>query len=431
VAVRTVRYLERTLHQEYRMEDNAFVQLGVSLLLGLLVGMQRERTESAIAGIRTFPLITAFGTVCAWLAAQHGGWIIAAGLLAVSALLLVANLARIKAGDIDPGLTTEIAALLLFGVGACVVVGLMPVAVALGGAIALLLHFKKPLHEFVKGVGETDIKAIMQFVLVTLVILPVLPNRDYGPYGVLNPFKIWLMVVLMVGISLAGYVAFKLFGAKAGTLLGGLLGGLVSSTATTASYARRSTKMPGSANLAALVIMIASTTVFVRVLVEVAAVAPGNFMQIGPPLATMLAACCVIAAVAFRFNRDRSAELPAQENPAELKSALIFGGLYAVVILAVAAAKDHFGSSGLYAVAVLSGLTDMDAITLSTAQLVNNGTIEINTGWRVILVASLSNLAFKAGIVAALGNRGLLRRISILFGLAVLSGLAILLLWPA
>jgi uncharacterized membrane protein (DUF4010 family) len=235
----------------------------------------------------------------------------------------------------------------------------------------------------------------------------------------------------MVGISLAGYVAFKIFGAKAGTLLGGLLGGLVSSTATTASYARRSTKLPGSANLAALVIMIASTTVFVRVLVEVAAVAPGNFMQIGPPLATMLAACCVIAAVAFRFNRDRSAELPAQENPAELKSALIFGALYAVVILAVAAAKDHFGSSGLYAIAVLSGLTDMDAITLSTAQLVNNGTIEINTGWRVILVASLSNLAFKAGIVAALGNRGLLRRISILFGLAVLSGLAILLLWPA
>ena len=412
------------------MEDNTFVQLGVSLLLGLLVGMQRERTDSVIAGIRTFTLITAFGTVCAWLAAQHGGWIIAAGLLALAALLLIANLARIKAGDIDPGLTTEIAALLLFGVGACVVVGQMPVAVALGGVIALLLHFKKPLHEFVKGIGDTDIKAIMQFVLVALVIMPVLPDRDYGPYGVLNPFKIWLMVALMVGISLAGYVAFKMFGAKAGTLLGGLLGGLVSSTATTASYARRSTKTPGSANLAALVIMIASTTVFVRVLVEVVTVAPGNFIQIGPPLAAMLAACCVIVAVAFRFTRDRSAELPAQENPAELKSALIFGALYAVVILAVAAAKDHFGSSGLYTVAVLSGLTDMDAITLSTAQLVNSGTLDASTGWRVILVASLSNLIFKAGIVAALGDGGLLRRISILFGGALLSGIAILLLWP-
>lgn len=412
------------------MEDNTFVQLGVSLLLGLLVGMQRERTDSVIAGIRTFTLITAFGTVCAWLAAQHGGWIIAAGLLALAALLLIANLARIKAGDIDPGLTTEIAALLLFGVGACVVVGQMPVAVALGGAIALLLHFKKPLHEFVKGIGESDNKAIMQFVLVTLVILPVLPNRDYGPYDVLNPFKVWLMVVLMVGISLAGYVAFKIFGARAGTLLGGLMGGLVSSTATTASYARRSTRSPGSANLAALVIMIASTTVFGRVLVEVLAVAPGHFAQIGPPLVAMLAVCCVVVMVAFRFNRERSAELPAQENPAELKSALIFGALYAVVILAVAAAKDHFGSSGLYTVAVLSGLTDMDAITLSTAQLVNGGTLEPNTGWRVILVAAMSNLAFKSGIVAALGDRGLLRRISLMFGAAFLGGVAILLLWP-
>ncbi len=412
------------------MEDNAFVQLGVSLLLGLLVGMQRERTDSVIAGIRTFPLITVFGTVCAWLAAQHGGWVIASGLLTVAVLLLIANIARIKNGDIDPGLTTEIAAMLLFGVGACVVAGQMPVAVALGGAIALLLHLKTPLHEFVKGIGETDIKAIMQFVLVTLVILPVLPNRDYGPHSVLNPFKIWLMVVLMVGISLAGYIAFKIFGAKAGTLLGGLLGGLVSSTATTASYARRSTKSHGSANLAALVIMIASTTVFVRVLLEVVAVAPRNFVQIGPPLIAMLVTCCVIAAVAFRLAGEKSAELPAQANPTELKSALFFGALYAVVILAVAAAKDHFGSSGLYTVAVLSGLTDMDAITLSTAQLVNSGKLDANTGWRVILVASMSNLIFKAGIVAALGDRGLLRRISRMFGAALLGGIAILLLWP-
>jgi len=144
----------------------------------------------------------------------------------------------------------------------------------------------------------------------------------------------------------------------------------------------------------------------------------------------MLAVCCVIVKVAFRFNRERSADLPAQENPAELKSALIFGALYAVVILAVAAAKDHFGSSGLYTVAVLSGLTDMDAITLSTAQLVNGGTLEANTGWRVILVAAMSNLAFKSGIVAALGDRGLLRRISLMFGAAFLGGVAILLLWP-
>lgn len=413
------------------MEEKLFIQVGISLVLGLLVGLQRERTESSVAGIRTFPLIAAYGTLCAWLAGTHGGWIIAAGMLALAALLVVGNLARIKTGDVDPGLTTEVAALLLFGVGAYLTIGPMSVAVALGGAIALLLHFKKPLHQFVSRIGETDLKAIMQFALVTLVILPVLPNRAYGPYEVLNPFEIWLMVVLMVCISLAGYVAFKLCGARTGTLLGGLIGGLISSTATTASFARRSVENAGVAKLAALVIMIASSTVFVRVLIEVAAVAPHHFVQIAPPLVTMLGACAMISAGAFHFTRTQSAELTSPRNPAQLKSALVFGALYAAVILAVAAAKDYLGPAGMFVVAVVSGLTDMDAITLSTAQLTDAGRMDVETCWRVILIASLSNLVFKGGIVALLGGRELLRPIAVLFGIALAAGVAILWRWPA
>lgn len=412
------------------MEGKLFIQVGISLLLGLLVGLQRERTESSVAGIRTFPLISAYGTVCAWLAAAHSGWIVAAGLLTLAALLVVGNLARIKAGDIDPGLTTEVSALLLFGVGAYLTVGPMAVSVALGGAIALLLHFKKPLHEFVARIGETDLKAIMQFALVTVVILPVLPNRAYGPYEVLNPFEIWLMVVLIVCISLAGYVAFKLCGAKTGTLLGGLIGGLISSTATTVSFARRSSENTGTAKLAALVIMIASSSVFVRVLIEVAAVAPSEFSLIAPPLAAMLTACAAITAAAFRYTRAQPAELTPPRNPAQLKWALIFGALYAVVIFAVAAAKDHFGSAGVFVVAVISGLTDMDAITLSTAQLTHAGRVGAETCWRVILIASMSNLVFKAGIVGLMGGRKLLRPIMVLFGAALIAGSAILWLWP-
>jgi uncharacterized membrane protein (DUF4010 family) len=412
------------------MEATLFIQMGISLLLGLLVGLQRERTEASVAGIRTFPLISAFGTVCAWLAGNHGGWIIAAGLLGLATLLVVGNLARLRAGDVDPGLTTEVAALLVFGLGALLAVGLMPVAVALGGAVALLLHFKQPLHTFVAQIGETDIKAVMQFALVTLVILPVLPNRSFGPYDVLNPFEIWLMVVLIVSISLAGYVAFKLCGARAGTLLGGVIGGLVSSTATTASFARQSRENAGTASLSTLVIMIASGVVFVRVLVEMAAVAPGQFGRMAPPLAAMLAVCFLIAAVALRFTRAQTAELAPPRNPAQLKSALLFGGLYAVVIFAVAAAKDQLGSSGMFLVAVVSGLTDMDAITLSTAQLTDAGRVDAGTGWRVILVAAMSNLVFKAGIVALLGERRLFRRILVLFGIALLAAGAILGLWP-
>lgn len=412
------------------MAGNIFVQLGISLLLGLLIGLQRQRTESTLAGIRTFPLIAAFGTLCAWLAAVYGGWIVAAGFLALAALLVVGNIMQAKGGDTDAGLTTEVAALLLFGVGAYLVMGQMAVAVALGGAIALLLHYKELLHGFAARIGGRDVTAIMQFVLVTLVILPVLPNRAYDPYLVLNPFQVWLMVALIVGIGLAGYVAYKVFGARAGTVLGGLLGGLISSTATTLSYARRTAAAPSSGALAALVIMIAAGTVFVRVLVEIAIVAPGEFTRIAPPLVAMLAACAIISSFMYRHARDHDGEMPHQGNPADLRSAIIFGALYALIIFAVAAAKDEFGVRGLYTVALLSGLTDMDAITLSTAQLAHQGRLDTGTGWRLILIASMANLVFKGGLVALLGSRELLRHVAALFGAALIAGGAILWLWP-
>ena len=240
------------------MAPELFTELATSLLLGLLVGLQRQRTESSVGGIRTYPLIAAFGTLSGWLAIEHGGWIIAAGLIALAALLVVSNFMLARSGDTDSGQTSEVAALLLYGIGAYVVFGDKAVAVVLGGAIAVLLHYKDMLHSFAAKIGARDVTAIMQFVLITLVILPVLPNQAYGPYAVLNPFQIWLMVVLIVGISLIGYVAYKFFGAQRGAVLGGLLGGLISSTATTVSFARRTATAPASAGLAALVIMIAS-----------------------------------------------------------------------------------------------------------------------------------------------------------------------------
>jgi uncharacterized membrane protein (DUF4010 family) len=412
------------------MTDPAFLQLGMALLLGLLVGLQRQRTESSLAGIRTFPLITLLGSVCALLAAQYAGWVVAAGFLAVAAAFVVGYHARSQSSASDPGLTTEMAGLLMYGVGAYLVLGNMAVAVALGGVVAVLLQLKRPLHEFAGRLGENDIKAIMQFVLVTMVILPVLPNRTFGPYQVLNPFKIWLLVVLIVGIGLVGYVVYKLFSATTGTLLSGLLGGVISSTATTASYARRSADVPGSAPHSALVIMIASATVYLRVLIEIGAVASGRFALLAPPLVAMLAACLVIVLGAYAFARRHPAQMPSHANPAEMKSALLFGALFAVILLAVAAARQHLGVKGLYAVAVLSGLTDMDAITLSTAQLVADGRIVPTNGWRVILLASMSNLVFKAGVVLLLGQRALFRQIAILFGLALAAGAAILWYWP-
>jgi uncharacterized membrane protein (DUF4010 family) len=306
----------------------------------------------------------------------------------------------------------------------------MVAAVVLGGAIALLLHFKKPMHQFAGALGEYDMRAIMQFVLLTLVILPILPQRDYGPYGVWNPFQIWLMVVLIVGISLFGYVAYKFLGDRAGTLVSGILGGLISSTATTVSYARRTARNADLTALAALVIMIASCVSLARCLVEIAAVAPRTFAALAPPLVTMLLAASVIAAGMFFFHRSRDTQMPEQKNPAELVSALVFGALYALVLLVVATAKEHFGSAGLYTVAVISGLTDMDAITLSSARMVESGRADAATGWRTILIAGMSNFAFKFGTVALLGHRSLTLRIGAAFGLALCCAALILWLWP-
>lgn len=416
----------------FEVDDNRFVQVGLALVLGLLIGMQRERTQGDIAGIRTFTLITLLGAVCALLAPGFGGWTVGAGLLAVAALLIVANLLKQCGGDADFGLTTEIAAVLSFAIGAMLTTEHTGLGVVLGGLLVILLHFKEAMHGFVERIGAKDLRAIMQFVLITLVILPVLPNHSFGPYQVFNPFKIWLLVVLIVAISLAGYVAYKVCGKTAGALLGGVFGGLVSSTATTVSYARRSRGARELAGLGALVILIASATVYPRILMELGAVAHARFWEMAPPLLAMFGICLVLAVLAWlRVRRRSNGEMPEPGNPAELKSALLFAGLYAVVGLAVAWAKDRFGDAGLYSVAVISGLTDVDAITLSTGKLVAEERVAPGTGWRAILIASMANLLFKGGIVAVLGGARLFAWVGVLFAIVLVAGGAILWLWPA
>jgi len=375
-------------------------------------------------------LITVSGTIAALLGQSFGGWIVGAGLVALAGLIIVGNLAKQKKGDLDPGLTTEVAMLLMYGVGAYVVVGPAAAAIAIGGGVAVLLHLKPEMHSLAARIGNADFKAIMQFVLVSFVILPVLPDQAYGPYQVLNPHRIWVLVVLIVGISLAGYMVYKFFGEKAGVMMGGILGGIISSTATTVSYARRSRQAKGSSKLAAQVILIASTVVFVRVLMLIAATAPASLQEAGPPLGAMLGVMMVLSVGTWFVDRHAKVQMPPQDNPTELKSAILFAALFALVTLGVAAAKEHFGQRGLYVVAILSGLTDMDAITLSTTQIVKSGQTDVHTGWRLILAAALANLVFKAGTTAVLGDRKLFLRVSALFGVAFAAGILILILWP-
>lgn len=407
-----------------------FSRLGAALGLGLLVGLQRQRTDARLAGFRTFPLVTLLGALCGLLAQSFGGWIMALAFVGLSLVILGGDLPLLRAKEDRPGITTEVAMLVMFAVGAYLMIGSAAVATAVGGVVAVLLHLKPQMHRFAAKIGDRDFTAIMQFVLISLVILPVLPNRFFGPFQVLNPFKIWLMVVLIVGISLGGYIVYKFVGVRAGAWTSGVLGGIISSTATTVSLARRSTQSPQAPGLAAFVILMASAIVFVRVAILIGATAP-RFVQVALiPLLVMFALLALLAGWNLRGCADGSSSTVPPENPTELRPAIIFGLLYAGVLLAVAAAREFFGTSGLYAVAVLSGLTDMDAITLSVTQLVNSGQTPKSTGWRLILVAAMANLAFKAGAVAVLGERRLFSRVALSFGAAAAAGGALLVLWP-
>ncbi len=406
-------------------------ELAIALGLGLLVGLQREHARSGIAGIRTFALITVLGAVSAQLSVLVGGWLVAAGFVALSALCVVGYLAEHRGDRVAPGITTEVAVLLMYAVGATVVLGDEIGAVVLTGAVALLLHWKDPLHQFVHRIGAADFAAIMRFVLITLVILPVLPNQPMGPYGALNPFHAWLMVVLIVGIGLLGYVAHKLIGPRAGPILGGALGGLVSSTATTASYARRAAAEPAQAPLCALVILLASGIVFGRVLVEISAAAPGLLATAAPPLVVIAAVAAAGGFLVYRRSGEAKQDGPDLGNPAELWPALAFAAVYAAVLVAVAFVRERFGAAGVYVVAVIGGLTDVDAITLSTADLAQRGSLALDSAWRAILIATLSNMVFKAGIAFALGPRSLALRIAAGFAPALAAGVLVLLFWPA
>jgi len=405
-----------------------FTSLGIALGIGLLIGMQRERAHSRRAGARTFPLIALLGGVCALLAETFGVWVVVAGFAGVIAAIVVSNVNTMKEPDHDVGTTTEFAMLVTYALGALAVVGMHEVALAVGGVVLVLLHVKEPLHALVGRLGEKDVKAIVQFALISLVVLPVLPDRTFGPFDVLNPHKIWIVVVLVVAIGLVAYIAQKLFGERRGAIVGGLFGGLVSSTATTASISRLAKGAP-SIGLHVLIVTIASAMAFPRQLVEIAVVAPDQFATFAPPLVFTCLVLLLSVGLVWRSTSMDDVRIPEPKNPSELRPAILFGLIFAVVLLGVAVANHYFGDRGLYVVATLAGLTDVDAITLSAARLAEEGRLDPTTGWKAVLLASLMNLAFKLGIAGVLGGRNMLKRTALAFSPAFATGAVLLAVW--
>jgi uncharacterized membrane protein (DUF4010 family) len=395
-----------------------YVGLGLACLSGLLIGFEREqssperlqRGEAPLGGVRTHPLVSLLGGVGMLLARELGIAGFVATFAAVLVLLAISYAADVRAGS--HGLTSEAALLLSFLLGALstseVLVPDLANRVLLVLSITvvatLLLSIKMPLHAFVASVSREDIFASLKFLLVSVVVLPLLPNQTYGPLSVLNPRNIGIMVVLIAGVSFVGYVALRVRGPQGGLALTGLVGGLVSSTAVTLAFSGRARANPSLASACALAVMLANTVMYARVLVLVAVVDPSLVTSVVAPLGA-----CVVASVVVSLwvrRRSQAPGAPAQvafTNPFELGSAVKFALIYALVLLVSKAATQYLGTGGTYLAGVLAGTTDVDAITISVAHMSVEG-MDHAVAATTILLAISTNTLVKAGMAVVMGG---------------------------
>jgi len=415
----------------------AFVSLAVAVAAGMLLGAERQQSAAAeekkdFAGIRTFPMVSLLGALGALARPVAGLWLLGGLLAGVIAFVSVSH-ARNAARD-HIGISTEVASLLAFALGALAGMrDLMPDAdrfllVGTTAAAALaLLALKAPLHGFASRLSPDDVYATTKFVVLALVILPVLPRGAWGPLGVLAPFKIGKMIALVAGVSFAGYVASRLVGAARGILVAGLLGGLVSSTAVTLTYAGRAREQPALAPLCAVAIVAACSVMFARVVVVVALIDRPLVAALAPALG--VTAAVGFAAAYVRYRRAGAAPAgdaavgaePALRNPFELRQAVSFGLLYGVVLFVAKAAQLWAGSAGLYLSAVLAGLTDVDAITLSVVDL-HRGGLPASTAATAIGLAAVTNTAVKAGVALSVGGAAVGRPVALTLGASLGAG---------
>ena len=405
------------------------MRFAAALGLGMLLGLERERKHDAelmFGGVRTFPLIALLGALGAFV--EHDidqGWLLIASFVAVSALLIVSYATTAARGEL--GITTEISALLAFTVGALCGWAKVDVASAVTVVCLLLLTFKEFLHGLARRVQLPDAVAMLQFAVISVIILPLLPNASFGPppLDVINPYKIWLMVVLIAGLNFFGYMLVKILGGEHGLVLTGVLGGLVSSTAVTLSFSQRSRSEPALSGAFVLAIVIAWTIMFVRV-VAIAGVINGPLaLSLSVILGVMAAAGLVISIVLWRRAKERSTGVvEAKANPFELGEAIKFGLMFGAVTIAAKAAEVYLGEKGLYLAGALAGLTDVDAITLSMANLAAANSQSIRIAAYTIVIAVISNTLLKTGMAVFMGTPGL-RRIIIPVTLILLAAAAV------
>jgi uncharacterized membrane protein (DUF4010 family) len=401
---------------------------GTALLLGALLGIERERRNAreggGIAGLRSFVMLAQLGAVGGYLShTLNLPWVLAAVVLATSALVIAGYMtaARSKPGDL--GLTTELAALVACLLGALTTLGHRELAIGLGVTSAALLAYKEPLHAMVGKLHGDDVFAGMRLLLATFIVLPLLPDHAVDPWGAINPYKLWLLVLLISSLSLVGYAATRWLGPGHGTALTAASGGLVSSTAVTLTFVEQSRARPAEAIQLAAGILLAWGVMFARVVVAVGIVYAPLVQSMLVPFVAMALAAVGMAVLGFRRGRVAAPTDPGSvplKTPFSLlaagKFALLFGGVQLLLKLA----QTWFPGRGAYVIAAIAGLTDVDAITLSMAEVAKADAAQSQVAVVAIVIATASNTLVKAGMVLAMGHRGM--RGTVLTGTLVILG---------
>ena len=377
-----------------------------ALAIGALVGLERERAESGgrFAGSRTLPLVAVLGALIREFFPDL--LVVTAGLVGI---LVVLGYVSKVAHEGDIGLTTAVATIMVFVYGAMTTHSPegYTLAVVLGVLTTAILAVKDPIHAFANRLEQEDLRATLTFLIVALVVLPLLPDRDVDFLVGLNPRFVWLMVVFVSGISLFAYVLSQVIGAERGIGVLGVLGGFVSSTATTVSMAQRARTSPGLWAICGFAVLAASTAMFPRALAEVAVVHPPLVGDLAVPMAAMtLVGGAVSLGILWRYYGESEPDLELS-NPFRLQPALLFGALFAVILLVSEHVSVEYGSAGIYATAFVSGLADVDAIAISLARLAGEGAITETVATTGIVVAAVANTLVKAGIAWAFGTRQL------------------------
>jgi uncharacterized membrane protein (DUF4010 family) len=403
-------------------------EIFISIAIGTLIGIQREhhfRGKKEFAGLRTFALVSLFGTICAMLADIYGLWVVIVGFAAVSIFSAMGYMSTFEIRK-AVGLTTEVVFIMAFALGIMIHTVDSSIPIALSVITTLILTMKGYTKELIKGVKDIEIMDTLKFAIIAFIILPILPDAYVDPFNIINPYHLWLLVIFIAGISFFGYFLMKIFGAGRGIVLTSTLGGLASSTAVTVAMSNEVRKNEVIVDPATVGVIIASTFMFFRILVEIIVVNIDLLPLLLPPFLAMGVVGLVASWFMLRGVSGFKHEIELS-TPFSIGPAIKFTVFFTLILFATYFGNTYFGDTGLYITSLIAGLADVDAITLSVASLAKTE-IAPKVASLAILIAALTNTFVKAGIAFIFGSKKFGMNVLKVFVLVAITGIGVALL---